>query len=149
MHNLSGTRLSTSSTFRPSLPSLPVLRPHHCRPKRALTLTPVAAFTVKGPKSPKGGGKTSYICKDCGYIYEGKQSFDSLTKDYECPVCAAPKRRFKVYDNPVERNANATANRKARKENLQSGPDATQLVIFLLAGAVAVVGLFTLLNSVY
>ena len=34
-------------------------------------------------------------------------------------VCLAPKRRFKVYDAPVARNANDMSVRKARKEDLK------------------------------
>ena len=45
-----------------------------------------------------GGARTKappqqYICKDCGWIYDGRQSFDSLDKSYRCPVCNSPKRR--------------------------------------------------------
>lgn len=36
---------------------------------------------------------TSYICKDCGYIYDERQPFESLDKSYRCPVCNSPKRR--------------------------------------------------------
>ena len=35
-----------------------------------------------------------YICKDCGWIYDGRQSFESLDKSYRCPVCNSPKRRY-------------------------------------------------------
>lgn len=46
---------------------------------------------------------------------------DSFTCCYRCPVCSAPKKRFAVYKEPVNRNVNSTATRKARKEELQSG----------------------------
>lgn len=36
-------------------------------------------------------------------------------------MCNAPKRRFGLYKEPVSRNANSTATRKARKEDLQGG----------------------------
>ena len=54
----------------------------------------------------------------CRYI---EAKFESQPKDYRCPVCNAPKRRFAVYKEPVNRNANSTATRKARKAELQSG----------------------------
>ena len=31
-----------------------------------------------------------YVCKVCGYIYEG----DSLPEDFKCPVCKAPAKAF-------------------------------------------------------
>jgi hypothetical protein len=34
-------------------------------------------------------------------------------------VCAAPKRRFRPYEQPVAKNANATDARKARKGQLK------------------------------
>ena len=31
-----------------------------------------------------------YVCKVCGYVYEG----DSLPEDFKCPVCKAPASKF-------------------------------------------------------
>ena len=32
---------------------------------------------------PEGEGKKGYVCKVCGYVYEG----DELPDDYVCPLC--------------------------------------------------------------
>jgi rubrerythrin len=44
-------------------------------------------------KIKKVKGKTKmkkYVCKVCGYVYEG----DSLPEDFKCPVCKAPASKF-------------------------------------------------------
>ena len=44
------------------------------------------------PEAPKteGGKITGYVCKICGYVYEG----DPLPDDYVCPICKHPKEDF-------------------------------------------------------
>ena len=39
---------------------------------------------------PETEGKKGYVCKICGYIYEG----DSLPEDYVCPLCKHPASDF-------------------------------------------------------
>ncbi|XP_024358272.1 uncharacterized protein [Physcomitrium patens] len=97
----------------------------------------------------RAAAKTAYICQDCGYIYNDKQPFTSLPTDYSCPVCLAPKRRFKVYDAPVARNANDLAVRKARKEELKKTNAAfgQALPIGIAVGILGIVGTFLYLNS--
>ena len=34
-------------------------------------------------KAPEASAKTSYVCKICGYVYEGEE----LPEDYVCPLC--------------------------------------------------------------
>ncbi|MQL41419.1 rubredoxin, partial [Escherichia coli] len=63
--------------------------------------------------------KETYICRDCGYIYNERTPFEKLPDKYFCPVCGAPKRRFKPYAPAVSKNANATDVRKARKAEIQ------------------------------
>jgi rubredoxin len=75
--------------------------------------------------------KGAYICRDCGYIYTDRKPFESLPNDYSCPVCAAPKRRFKPYELPVAKNANDVRVRKARKEELKKSDSALGFVPFL------------------
>lgn len=65
-------------------------------------------------------------------------------------VCAAPKRRFRPYDPPVAKNANATDARKARKEQLKKDESVGKaLPIGIAVGIVALAALFFYLNSVY
>lgn len=87
-----------------------------------------------------GGGKgksagQAYICKDCGYI---EVDFESQPKGYRCPVCSAPKKRFAVYKEPVNRNVNSTATRKARKEELQSGGSGGPNPAVLMGAGIAI-----------
>ncbi|KAE8821147.1 hypothetical protein D1007_00773 [Hordeum vulgare] len=84
------------------------------------------------------------------YIYKDKTPFEKLSDDYYCPVCAAPKRRFRPYEPPVAKNANATDARKARKEQLKKDETVGKaLPIGIAVGIVALAALFLYLNSVY
>ena len=49
----------------------------------------------------KSSNKIAYICRDCGYIYEGREAFEGLDKSYRCPVCQAPKRRCAQTDKTI------------------------------------------------
>ena len=42
------------------------------------------------PQAPKGEGKPVWICKVCGYVYEG----ENLPADYICPLCKHPASDF-------------------------------------------------------
>ena len=39
-----------------------------------------------------------YVCKVCGYIYEG----DSLPEDFKCPVCKAPAKAFTEVEGEIK-----------------------------------------------
>lgn len=129
-----------SSFFSPSLNLL--LPP----PRKLSSSIPSAA-----PKfSMRLANKQSYICRDCGYIYNDRTPFEKLPDNYFCPVCAAPKRRFRVYEPPVNKNANATDVRKARKTDLRREEALGRaLPIAIAVGAVALVGLYFYLNSAF
>ena len=60
------------------------------RATRQRSLTTQAAFGGARTRAPT----QSYICRDCGYIYDERQSFESQDKSYRCPVCNSPKRRY-------------------------------------------------------
>ena len=38
-----------------------------------------------------------YVCKVCGYVYEG----DSLPEDFKCPVCKAPAKAFQEVEGEM------------------------------------------------
>lgn len=45
--------------------------------------------------APEAGQTTAkYVCKICGYVYDGKVPFEELPDDWLCPVCGAPKSQF-------------------------------------------------------
>ncbi|KAM0033301.1 putative Rubredoxin-like domain-containing protein [Helianthus debilis subsp. tardiflorus] len=118
-------------------PSLQLLLPRH-RPSSA-------------PKfAMRAASKQAYICRDCGYIYNDKTPFEKLPDKYFCPVCGAPKRRFREYTPAVTKNANSTDVRKARKAELQRDEAVGKaLPIAIAVGVVALAGLYFYLNNTF
>ncbi|GLJ29990.1 hypothetical protein SUGI_0592900 [Cryptomeria japonica] len=105
---------------------------------------------VRGPPryTLKVSCSQAYICRDCGYIYNDRKPFEKVADNYFCPVCGAPKRRFRPYAQPVARNVNDTSTRKARKEELKREGDAnTTLVLVSGLGVGAFVATYLYLNS--
>lgn len=45
------------------------------------------------PKEQKTG-KKRWVCKVCGYVYEG----DELPSDFECPLCGHPASDFELME---------------------------------------------------
>lgn len=45
-------------------------------------------------KAVKVQAAASYVCVDCGFIYDAKESFDKVPASYKCPTCQSPKKRF-------------------------------------------------------
>ncbi|XP_031277333.1 uncharacterized protein LOC116135755 [Pistacia vera] len=127
-----------SSFFSPSLRLL--LSPHY-----------VQLLASAAPRySMRVASKQAYICRDCGYIYNDRTPFEKLADSYFCPVCGAPKRRFKPYAPAVTRNANAQDVRKARKAQVQRDEAIGRaLPIAIAVGAVALAGLYFYLNSTF
>ncbi|KAM7480222.1 hypothetical protein LguiA_028435 [Lonicera macranthoides] len=126
-----------SSFFSPSLnilfPPPPPLHPRSA-PKFSMRLA----------------SKQAYICRDCGYIYNDTTPFEKLPDNYFCPVCGAPKRRFRAYEPPVNKNANAMDVRKARKAELQREEALGRaLPIAIVVGVVALVGLYLYINTTF
>lgn len=35
-----------------------------------------------------------YVCKVCGYVYDGEEPFENLPEDWLCPICGEPKSEF-------------------------------------------------------
>ncbi|KAL4853604.1 Rubredoxin-1 [Chlorella vulgaris] len=100
--------------------------------------------------------KATYICVDCGYLYDGSEGpFEKLPSSYRCPVCSAPKRRFKPYAGATGRNDSKSMN--ARFEKVQRGEglaaggkaDNSSLAAGVVAGAVILGGLYFALSSYY
>ena len=46
--------------------------------------------TIYEEKEEKPAGGKRYVCKVCGYVYEG----DTLPEDYKCPICGAGPQYF-------------------------------------------------------
>jgi len=53
--------------------------------------TLAADVKTSAPAEEKPEGQHRYVCKVCGYVYEG----DSLPEDYKCPLCGAGAEYFK------------------------------------------------------
>nr|GMC75118.1 electron transporter, putative [Ipomoea batatas] len=107
--------------------------------------------TSAAPKfSMRVASKQAYICRDCGYIYNDRTPFEKASDNYFCPVCGAPKRRFRAYEPKVAKNANDTAVRKARKEQIKKDEAIGRaLPIAIGVGAAALAGLYFYLNSTF
>lgn len=48
------------------------------------------APTYQAEEKPTG----KYVCKICGYVYDGAIPFEELPDTWTCPVCGAPKSQF-------------------------------------------------------
>ncbi|XP_038880713.1 uncharacterized protein LOC120072320 isoform X2 [Benincasa hispida] len=129
-------RLSLKSSFISPLRKIP---------------TQTSAAAAAAPKfSMRVASKQAYICRDCGYIYNDRTPFDKLPDKYFCPVCGAPKRRFRPYEQSVTKNANEFDVRKARKAEIQKDEAIGKVLpIAAAVGIVALVGLYLYLNSVF
>ncbi|PON71235.1 Rubredoxin-like domain containing protein [Parasponia andersonii] len=98
--------------------------------------------------SMRVASKQAYICRDCGYIYSDRTPFEKLADSYFCPVCGAPKRRFRLYQPAVNKNANDTDVRKARKAQIQRDEAmGNALPIAIVVGVAALAGLYFYLNN--
>ncbi|GAB4845811.1 hypothetical protein Ancab_039220 [Ancistrocladus abbreviatus] len=120
-------------------------------PSLDLFITPsLSAALPKFSMRVASGSKQAYICRDCGYIYNDRTPFEKLPDKFFCPVCGAPKRRFRPYEPAVAKNANDTAVRKARKAAIQR-EDAIggALPIAIVVGVVALGGLYIYLNNTF
>ncbi|CAA3011923.1 Rubredoxin-like superfamily [Olea europaea subsp. europaea] len=108
-----------------------------------------APTTATAPKfSMRVASKQAYICRDCGYIYNDRTPFEKLPDKYFCPVCGAPKRRFRPYEPAVTKKANDMDVRKARKAQLKRDEAIGRaLPIAIVVGVAALAGLYFYLNS--
>ncbi len=112
---------------------------------------PALPSAAAAPKiSMRVASKQAYICRDCGYIYNDRTPFEKLPDGYFCPVCSAPKRRFRQYQPAVAKNANATDLRKERKAQIQRDEAIGRaLPIAIVVGIAALAGLYFYLNSTF
>ncbi|WOL11635.1 hypothetical protein Cni_G20399 [Canna indica] len=94
--------------------------------------------------------KQAYICRDCGYIYNDRTPFEKLPDKYFCPVCGAPKRRFRPYEPSVTKNANETDVRKARKAQIKRDEAVGKaLPVAIVIGVAGLAALYFYLNNAY
>ncbi|XP_042467762.1 uncharacterized protein LOC122050953 [Zingiber officinale] len=133
-----------------------VLRSAYFSPSAQLLLAPPLPVsrggTAPGAKVSmrRVASKQAYICRDCGYIYNDRTPFEKLPDNYFCPVCSAPKRRFKPYEPAVVKNANDVDVRKARKAQIKRDEAFGQaLPIAIVLGVIGLAGLYLYLNSMY
>ncbi|KAL7099537.1 hypothetical protein ACP275_09G090200 [Erythranthe tilingii] len=109
----------------------------------------VSTLPATAPKfSMRVASKQAYICRDCGYIYNDRTPFDKKPDNYFCPVCGAPKRRFRAYEPPVSKDANDLSVRKARKDQIKKDEAIGKALPFAIAlGVAALVGLYFYINT--
>ncbi|MED6149518.1 hypothetical protein PIB30_063322 [Stylosanthes scabra] len=107
-------------------------------------------LTCAAPRiSMRVASKQAYICRDCGYIYNERTPFEKLPDKYFCPVCGASKKRFRPYAPAVNKNANETDVRKARKDEIKREEAFEKAVpIAIVVGIVVLAaGIYFYLNS--
>ncbi|KAF3334433.1 Rubredoxin [Carex littledalei] len=133
-------RYALQSSFLSPSVQLLVSPPQQSRVKPATQLKVVARVA----------SKQAYICRDCGYIYNERTPFEKLPDKYFCPVCGAPKRRFRSYEPKVTKDANDTTLRKARKEQLKRDETIGRaLPVAVVLGLAGLAGLYFYLNNAY
>ena len=54
-----------------------------------------ANIKPKPQVTPAQAGKTKWVCKICGYVYEGEE----LPADFICPICSAPASAFEKIES--------------------------------------------------
>ncbi|KAF5184182.1 Rubredoxin-like superfamily protein [Thalictrum thalictroides] len=150
------TRLNTPSSLSLSSNHVGLRRPSNRFAFRSLffsssnilLIPPQRHKLSTAPKfSMRFANKQAYICRDCGYIYNDRIPFEKQPDNYFCPVCAAPKRRFRPYEPKVNKNANEADARKARKAQLQKDEAIGKaLPIGIAVGVVFLTGLYFYLN---
>ncbi|CAL5223004.1 g5453 [Coccomyxa viridis] len=158
---------SASMTARPVQMPRSTFRPQPGLPGSTQARRANSAFTSKRPKSSRGrvaatpqalfGTKApskqeQYLCIDCGYIYDGRVPFQQLEKDYRCPVCNSPKRRFKAQPRSQNTGSKKSSGRGAPVPQAASGEgigseDSSKLVAGGVGILVAAGALYAFLNS--
>lgn len=49
---------------------------------------------LQKPTEQAAQPKVKYVCKVCGYVYDGNIPFEDLPDDYRCPICGVSKEDF-------------------------------------------------------
>ncbi|KAJ3701526.1 hypothetical protein LUZ61_005231 [Rhynchospora tenuis] len=137
-----------------STPDRHALQSSFLSPSVQLLMSPPQQSQVKPATELKivarVASKQAYICRDCGYIYNDRTPFEKLPDKYFCPVCGAPKRRFRTYEPKVTKDANATDVRKARKDQLKKDEVIGRaLPVAVVLGIAGLAGLYFYLNNAY
>uniref|UniRef100_A0A7S1T1Z9 Rubredoxin-like domain-containing protein n=1 Tax=Tetraselmis chuii TaxID=63592 RepID=A0A7S1T1Z9_9CHLO len=157
---------SVASSIR--LPSLSGRRPHAngvVGASRAALRGSAAPLPVQRPRSAGApsqrrqavvtrAAKDTYICIDCGYIYDEPEPFTSL-RNYQCPQCSSGKKRFKKYSGAVGKKVDNSRRAVAQRyQDIQTGEgidesDSKVLIAGAVGIAVFAAALYTFLNSQY
>ncbi|BDA42158.1 hypothetical protein COCOBI_03-0430 [Coccomyxa sp. Obi] len=134
-------RASLCRTFfgQSKVASVPRLRQSRPSPRTRHAVRTQAAFGAKAKTANQ-----VYLCIDCGYIYDGRVPFAELEKDYRCPVCQAPKRRFKAQKQPAS-NSRTSSRRGTVQPASGEGVDKSDTPVLLAGG----VGILVVVAAVY
>eukprot|EP00879_Flechtneria_rotunda_P013951 GHRR01014571.1.p1 GENE.GHRR01014571.1~~GHRR01014571.1.p1 ORF type:complete len:136 (+),score=47.07 GHRR01014571.1:479-886(+) len=82
-----------------------------------------------------------------GWIYDGREPFDKLPNSYRCPVCNAPKRRFRQTEASGKRSGSSSAARRSQDDGKFDEGDKNFFVIAAAGGAALLGALYFFLNS--
>jgi flavin reductase (DIM6/NTAB) family NADH-FMN oxidoreductase RutF/rubredoxin len=71
----------------------PLIYGNYQKDMKSRTMEAFKAFKVTGtaPAAAKG---EKWVCKICGYVYDGEIPFEQLPEDWTCPICSHPKSDF-------------------------------------------------------
>ena len=58
------------------------------------TAAKAPTYHANEPDADEGAPASKYVCKICGYVYDGATPFESLPDDWVCPICGVPKSEF-------------------------------------------------------
>ncbi|ERN06124.1 hypothetical protein AMTRI_Chr06g192680 [Amborella trichopoda] len=134
--------MALKSSFFNGATSISHFLPPHAQKPATLALAPKFSMRVSS--------KQAYICLDCGYIYNDRTPFEKLPDKFLCPVCGAPKRRFRPYELSVAKNPNDTDVRKARKAQIKRDEAVGRaLPVGIVIGVVGLAGLYFYLNNAF
>ncbi len=85
-------------------------------------------YQSKVKQKPAPAKKKGYVCKICGYVYEG----DELPEDFVCPICKHPASDFEKL--PDELPANTTKQQKEETKMELKGSKTAENLAYAFAG---------------
>jgi len=71
----------------------PLIYGNYQKEMKTRTMEAFKAFKETGTV-PSDVKKEKWVCKICGYVYEGDIPFEQLPEDWLCPICKHPKSDF-------------------------------------------------------
>jgi flavin reductase (DIM6/NTAB) family NADH-FMN oxidoreductase RutF/rubredoxin len=71
----------------------PLIYGNYQKEMKSRTAEAFKAFKEKGTV-PAEVKREKWVCRICGYVYDGEIPFEQLPEDWTCPICSHPKSDF-------------------------------------------------------